>query len=146
MPPLSHVSVAAAAVAYFAIGAIWYTVFAQPWVTGIGKSMEQLAREHAGSPMPYVIGFLAILGLAYTLAWLMRGAGVATLAGGARLGAIVGLGIAAMQLALNYAFEARSVTLWLINGGYAVVGLAVAGAIIGSWHRRGVAVHDERAT
>jgi hypothetical protein len=74
----------------------------------------------------------------------MRGAGVATLAGGAGLGAIVGLGIAAMQLALNYAFEARSVTLWLVNGGYAVVGLAVAGAIIGSWHRRGVAVRDER--
>jgi len=33
------------------------------------------------------------------------------------------------------AFEGRGLTLWLINAGYALVGLAVAGAIIGAWSK-----------
>jgi hypothetical protein len=52
------------------------------------------------------------------------------------LGAAVAAGFIAANLALNYGFEWRSVTLWLINGAYAVVGLAIAGAIIGGWKRR----------
>lgn len=34
-----------------------------------------------------------------------------------------------------YAFESRPLSLGLINGGYAVLGLAVAGGIIGGWRR-----------
>lgn len=40
------------------------------------------------------------------------------------------------MLALNYGFEARGITLWLINAGYVVVGLVISGAIIGAWRRQ----------
>jgi hypothetical protein len=53
-----------------------------------------------------------------------------------RLGATVAIGFIAANLALNYGFEWRPVALWLINGLYAVVGLGLAGAIIGGWTRR----------
>jgi hypothetical protein len=52
------------------------------------------------------------------------------------LGAAVALGFIAANLALNYGFERRSVVLWVINAVYAVVGLSIAGAIIGGWKRR----------
>ena len=130
-----HLAVWIASVVFFVLGAIWYSVMATPWVAAIGKSMEQLAREHGASPLPYVVGFVAIVVMCYTLAWLMHRVHATTLIDGLRLGAIVAIGFIAATLALNYGFEARSVTLWLINSVYLVVGLALSGAIIGGWKR-----------
>jgi uncharacterized protein (DUF697 family) len=120
---------------FFVLGAIWYSVMAAPWMEAIGKTMEELTREHGTSPLPYIVGFAAILVMCYTLAWLMQRLQTATLLAGLRLGATVALGFVAATLALNYGFEARSITLWLINSVYVVVGLALAGAIIGGWKR-----------
>jgi Protein of unknown function (DUF1761) len=130
-----HLAVWIASIVFFVLGAIWYSVMATPWVAAIGKSMEQLTREHGASPLPYVVGFVAILVMCYTLAWLMHRVHATTLIDGLRLGAIVAIGFIAATLALNYGFEARSVTLWLINSVYLVVGLALSGAIIGGWKR-----------
>jgi len=130
-----HLAVWIASIVFFVLGAIWYSVMATAWVAAIGKSMEQLTREHGASPLPYVVGFVAILVMCYTLAWLMHRVHATTLIDGLRLGAIVAIGFIAATLALNYGFEARSVTLWLINSVYLVVGLALAGAIIGGWKR-----------
>jgi hypothetical protein len=130
-----HVAVWIASIVFFVLGAIWYSVMAVPWMAAIGKTAEQLGREQGASPLPYLVGFIAILVMCYTLAWLMHRLQAATLVAGLRLGAIVAIGFIAATLALNYGFEARSVTLWLINSAYVIVGLALAGAIIGGWKR-----------
>jgi hypothetical protein len=130
-----HVAVWIASIVFFVLGAIWYSVMAAPWVTAIGKTMDELTREQGASPLPYIVGFTAILVMCYTLAWLMHRLQAATLAAGLRLGAIIAIGFIAATLALNYGFEARPVTLWLINSVYVIVGLALAGAIIGGWKR-----------
>jgi hypothetical protein len=121
---------------FFVLGAIWYTVLSSRWLAAIGKSMEQLGADQGGSPLPYVIGFVAILVMCYSLSWLIERLHATTFAAGMRLGAAVAAGFVAANLALNYGFESRPVTLWLINGVYAIVGLALAGAIIGGWKRR----------
>ena len=130
-----HLAVWIASIVYFVLGAIWYTVMAAPWVASIGKTMDVLTLERGTSPVPYVVGFVAILVMCYTLAWLMQRLQAATLLAGLRLGAIVAVGFITATLALNYSFEARSITLWLINSAYLVVGLGLAGAIIGGWKR-----------
>lgn len=130
-----HVAVWIASIVFFVLGAIWYSIMAAPWMAAIGKTMEELGREQGASPLPYVVGFIAILVMCYTLAWLMHRLQAATLAAGLRLGAIIAIGFIAATLALNYGFEARSITLWLINSAYVIVGLALAGAIIGGWKR-----------
>jgi hypothetical protein len=130
-----HVAVWIASIVYFVLGAIWYSVMKAPWTAGIGKTVDEIDRAHAASPLPYVVGFVAILVMCYTLAWLMQRVNAATLVAGLRLGAIVSMGFVAATLALNYGFEARSLTLWLINSAYVVVGLTLAGAIIGGWKR-----------
>jgi len=129
------VAVWIASIVFFVLGAIWYSLMTAQWVAGIGKTMDQLSREHGSSPLPYVVGFVAILVMCYTLAWLMQQLQAATLVSGLRLGATVAIGFIAATLALNYGFEARSLTLWLINSVYLIVGLALAGAIIGGWKR-----------
>jgi len=136
MATTNHAAVIVAAVVFFAIGAGWYTVLADPWMAGIGKTMEQLAKEGAGSPVPMVIGFLAILVMCYTLDSLLNRLGETTAGRGAATAALLALGLVAANIALNYGFEMRGIMLWLINAGYALVGLVVAGAIIGGWRRK----------
>ena len=136
MQSTNHFAVVVAAIVFFALGAGWYTVLADPWVAGIGKTMEQLHTETGGSPMPMVKGFVAILVMCYTLNSLLNRLGDTTAAGGAKVGAFVALGFVAANIALNYAFEVRGVTLWTINSGYVLVGLTLAGAIIGGWRKK----------
>lgn len=136
MQSTNHVAVVVAAVLFFALGAVWYTVLAEPWLAGIGKTVEQLTKENGGSPLPYVVGFVAVLVMCYTLAWIVQRGMEPTVGSGALTGATVAFGIVGATLALNYGFEVRGVTLWLINAGYVLVGLVLAGAIIGGWKRR----------
>ena len=136
MSAARHVAVWIAAIAFFVLGAIWYNLLSAQWLAAIGKTVDQMATDQGSSPLPFVIGFVAILVMCYTLAWLIERLQATTLAGGMGLGAVVALGFIAANLALNYGFEWRSVTLWAINAVYAVAGLAIAGAIIGGWKRR----------
>jgi hypothetical protein len=136
MKSTNHVAVVVAAIAFFALGAAWYTLLAAPWAAGIGKTMEQLKMESGGSFMPMVTGFIAILVMCYTLNSLLTRLGDTTTARGAKVGAFVALGFVAASLALHYGFELRSVSLWTINAGYVLVGLTVAGAIIGGWRKK----------
>jgi hypothetical protein len=131
MVGIRHVAVIVAAVAFFLLGAGWYTLFTAQWLAGIGKTMADVERDTGGGAMSYIVGFIALLVMSYALAWLISRLGKRTTMEGAATGISVGIGFIAAMLALNYAFEGRNVSLWLINAGYAVVGLAIAGAIIG---------------
>ena len=135
MKTTNHFAVVVAAIVFFVLGACWYTVLADPWAAGIGKTMDQLHKETGGSAMPMVVGFVAILVMCYTLNSLLNRLGDTTAAGGAKVGAFVALGFVAANIALNYAFEVRGVTLWTINSGYVLVGLTLSGAIIGGWRK-----------
>jgi hypothetical protein len=130
-----HLAVWIAAIVFFVLGAIWYSVMAGPWMAAIGRATDAAPRDPAGSPLPYAVGFVAILVMCYTLAWLIRRLGATTLVAGLRLGATVALGFVAATLALNYGFEGRPTVLWFINSVYVVVGLALSGAIIAGWKR-----------
>ena len=131
-----HVAVWIAAIVFFVLGTIWYSVLSVQWLAAIGKTMAQMAAEQSGSPVPYVVGFVAILVMCYTLAWLIDRLQATTFAGGMGLGAAIAIGFISANLALNYGFEWRTVTLWVINAVYVTVGLAIAGAIIGGWKRQ----------
>ena len=55
---------------------------------------------------------------------------------GAEAGATLALTLIGGALATNYGFEARPLSLWLINAGYMVVGMTIMGAIIGHWRKQ----------
>ena len=139
MKSANHLAVIVAAVVVFVLGAGWYNLLATPWLAGIGKTVEQITAEHGTSKIPYVVGFVAILVMCYTLNWIVDKALQPTAGSGAAAGATVALGLVGAALALNYGFEARGVTLWLINAGYVFIGLVIAGAIIGAWRKKAAA-------
>jgi hypothetical protein len=105
-------------------------------MAGIGKTEAQLMAEHGHSPMPYIIALATALVVAYAIAWLLPKLGAPSVGSGARTGATLALALIGATLATNYGFEARSLSLWLINTGYMVIGMSVMGAIVGGWKKK----------
>ena len=136
MKGTNHVAIVIAAIVFFAIGALWYNVFSAPWLAGIGKTVDQIAKENGGSPLPFVVGFIAVLVMCYTLGWIVYKGMEPSAGNGAMTGAVVAFGLIGAALALMYGFEARGITIWFINAGYVLIGLVIAGAIIGAWPKK----------
>ena len=137
MGGINHLAVWVAGIVHFMLGAAWYTALGKAWMAGIGKTQALLTAENGGSPAPYIISIVAALAVAYGLAWLLPRLGAQSLAAGARAGVVLALVFIGSTMAMNYGFEQRPLSLWLINAGYMVVGMAVMGGIIGGWKQRG---------
>jgi Protein of unknown function (DUF1761) len=119
------------AVVHFFLGAVWFTVFTGPWLEGVGKTEEQLLQS-GSSWAPYVVAFIANLGIAYVLA-LVIATGEQSLGAGIRWGAVLGFGVALTAMVTESIFEARPFPYMLIAAGYPVIGMMLMGAILGAW-------------
>src|ERR1700760_3705243 len=131
MPHVNWLAVLAAAAASFVLGGAWYSgLFAKPWQAAAGVSDAQMRSGNK----PLMFGAAFVLALIQSAVFaLFLGPGV-TLMFGVGAGLAAGLCWVATGLALTYVFERRSVTLGLINGGYATLQFTLIGAILGAWH------------
>lgn len=126
---INWLAVVLAAVAFFALGAVWYgALFSKPWIRASGVNPD----EPGGTPAPVLFGgtlvleFVAAIGLAAVIG---ADAGMAT---GVWTGAAVGVLFVVTALIVNALYEDRPHLLWVLNGGYNVVGFVAMGAIIGA--------------
>jgi hypothetical protein len=134
---VSHIAVIVAASAHWVLGAIWFSVFATPWLAGIGKSRTDLMDR--GSPaQDYLVAFVSNLALAWVLAWLIKFTGRPTMARGVGSAALLWLGFVGSTMATEHAFEGRSIETFAITAGYPLVGMLIMGAILGRWRRTSV--------
>lgn len=128
---INYLAVLASAIAYFAIGGVWYTVFAKPWMKAVGKT-EQEIRQRA-SALPYVASLAGALLAALILSHFVHSVGASTAWDGARIGLLGALAFAISATIGDYFFVGRPRVLFYINHGYHLIGLAVMGAILAIW-------------
>ena len=134
---INHLAVIVAAIAYFVWQGIWYTVFGNQWLALVGWTSGPNARAAMGStPIPYIVGFIMALILAYITAVALADSTQPTAAHGAQFALFMGIGIFATILLTEYVFERRPLGLWLMNAAIPVTGFAIVGAIIGGWRSR----------
>jgi len=128
-------AVVAAALAVFFLGALWYSplLLGRQWVAAHGYTAEKLVEMRKGAAASYAVSFLCYLLMGAVLSVLAGETGVATAAGGLRLGAICWLGFAATIGLTANLFSEKPLTAYLIDAGYQLVYLAVMGAIVGAW-------------
>lgn len=127
-------AVVVAAIAYWMLGAPWFSMLQKPWLLGIGKTVEQIHASGMPKWLPHVVTLIANFAMAYVLGWLIVALGWQGLAHGAQVGAFLWVLIGA-AFATEYAFEARSIQIFAINAGYPLVGMMVMGAILGVWRK-----------
>jgi hypothetical protein len=79
-----------------------------------------------------VLTFVMALGLA--MVWHTEDMSSLTWQVGLLHGLLIGLCFVATSMGINYLYQRRSLTLWLIDAGYQVCFLGLQGAILGAWH------------
>lgn len=126
---LNWLAVLAASIAGFATGAVWYGVFAKPWMAAAGLTDDDIQQE----PTTYVFAGALQVVMAITLAVVIALTGITGWLSGAILGFVIGIGLVTANKALNAAFQGTSRNLVIIDGLHAATAFAFMGAILGGW-------------
>lgn len=119
------------AVAYFLIGALWYSplLFAKQWISALDLKPEDIQ----SSPVVYLSTFIGILIIVFILAVMVILINTNTLLGGMFVGAIAGVGFVLTTTAINNLYAGRSLSLTLVTSGYHIAGFIVSGIILAKW-------------
>lgn len=126
MGNINLLAVFLAAAAFFAVGALWYGVlFGKPW-----------QRETGISDPPQGAQVLKIMGLTFAfelLVCLMLGHNIARTSPAPHVIMMIavgfGLTIMTPAIGINYLHQRKSLTLFLVDAGHFLVGMAAAGAV-----------------
>jgi len=131
----NYLAVVVSAIAYFALGFLWYGVlFNKPWM-----ALEHMTVEQARSvspAIPFIVSFLLELLVAYSLAQLCIWRNANSASRGASIGVLVWIGFVGPIAFMNYLFEMRPKALFAINEFYPLAGLILMGAILGAWTKK----------
>ncbi len=133
---LNWLAVIVAAIAYFAIGALWYAppVFGRIWMTAGGMAVPEPGTRP--SPAIYLTPLAGSVLSAIALGMLAKATGTDTLEEGIALGLVVAIGFAISLAFVTAQFESEKPKpmVWgAVNAGYHAVGNLVAAGIIGAW-------------
>jgi hypothetical protein len=120
--------------AYFALGAIWYSkiLFAPKWLklTGINPKATD-ATKGMGAIMfaSFILMFITALGIEILRSRLE----ITGWMSGIKVGLVTGLFFGATAISISYLYEKRPSGLHLINGCYTIAGNIIAALIICCW-------------
>ena len=133
---LNWLAVIVAALAYFAIGAVWYAppVFGKVWSAAGGMAMPEAGTRP--SPAIYLTPLVGSVLSAIALGMLAKATGTDTLEEGIALGLVVAIGFAVAISFVTAQFESEKPKplVWgAVIAGYHVLGNLVAAIIIASW-------------
>jgi hypothetical protein len=130
-------NVIVAALAAFAFGAVWYMSLSKAWIAAaevpVDATGRPTPREGRSSPMPFVVGLVAMVVVAGMMRHLLVTSGVTTVGAGAVAGFGIGAFLIAPWVAMNYAFAMRKPALTLIDGVNSVAGCAIMGAVLNAF-------------
>ena len=127
MGEINWLAVVLGAVAFFLVGVIWYgMVFGKAWQKAAGLSDEQLKRGNMG--LIFGLAFIAELMIALTLGHSIARSGASDRA---VMMMAVGFGATIMvpAIGINYLFMRKTLTLFLIDAGHFIVGMAAMGGV-----------------
>ena len=132
---LNWLAVIVAAIAYFALGALWYMPFAfgRPWQRAIGWDETQ---PPAASAVTYAAPFLFALVSTIATALIANAVGADDVGAGVGLGLVVGIGYGLAISAYEAVFDPHKPgpwVWWAISGGYHLVGLLIVSVIVSAW-------------
>jgi hypothetical protein len=132
---MNWLAVIVAAIAYYALGALWYSNVAlgKAWQRSMGSEVPEGQRP---SPAFYIGPLIACLLVSIAIGMLAEATGTDTVGEGLCLGLVVGIGFAGSFLGVTAVFETKKpqrLTWFGITAGYHLVGMLIASLIISAW-------------
>lgn len=135
---INYLAVIVTAIVHFIIGGLWYgLIFGNKFIELIQWTPEQLQRVASEShAKEYIFAFLTSLVLVYILAHFVQYTKAKGVAGGMQTAFWLWLGFVATTQLATVVFEQRKLGLYLLNVGYQLVAILIAGAILAVWKPR----------
>lgn len=135
MPSINYAAVAAAAIAGWVTGAVWYGVLGNQWLAALGWTKADVCGPDGKQTMPMgpmVLSVIANLIMALMLAGIVGHVMPRpTIMAGVVSGSLVWFGFVVTTMAVNNAFAKRTLALTLIDGGHWLAVLVVQGVVLG---------------
>ena len=126
---INWLSVIVVTILSFILGALWHSpvLFGKVWAKEINKDSDKKVNFKLIFGLSGLSNFAAIVALAVFIGKN------ATLLDGFLKGLIVSIFWVSTSIAVTYLFASRSLKLFLIDAGFYVVFLSIAGIILGIW-------------
>ena len=124
-------AVIVAAAAAYAFGAAWYMTLSKQWIAASGIACDADGKPANKSVTPFILSAIAMLVVAGMMRHMFAMAGIDGLGKGLVAGLGLGAFIALPWIVINYAYSDRPKELTMIDGGYAVAGCTIIGAVLG---------------
>jgi hypothetical protein len=131
---LNYIHILVAALAYFIIGALWYSVlFQKPWMAAIGaKAPTEEAKK--GMPLMFAITFVLNFVICFAVAVVLHFVQPMSIVPAVKVGALLGACFVGTSCAMNNMYAQRPVVLTLIDAGYHVAGIIMTSVLLTLWH------------
>lgn len=131
---INWLAVLVAAIAYFALGALWYSkaFFGPKWASLVGIDMNNPDKTKGMAKM--MIGTLILIIITCIgLALFVERMDLFILRSGLVLGAITGICFSTTAVAISFVYESRPTALYFIDCGYHLFGNLIASVILVLW-------------
>ncbi|HXP51282.1 MAG TPA: DUF1761 domain-containing protein [Bacteroidia bacterium] len=135
---INYLAVAVSAVAYFMVGSVWFTPigFGKAWMKGHGIVMpdDATAQAQMRKEMPMLFGktFVLCFVASLSVACLQGAIDTSSWMAGAKLGLACGAFVF-VGFTQSHMYTRKSFQLAIIDSGYHVIGLTIAGIILTLW-------------
>jgi hypothetical protein len=133
MSALLLMKILAASAAYFLLGVLWYSgmMFGPEWKK---LSKRPGSKKSRTSPLAgHLVTFFGMFLACSVLGVLVVVTRIVGASDGAFLGFVLGLAFTATTMLSEAVYNGQTMTLFLINASYRVLGLTLAGAILAPW-------------
>lgn len=129
---INYIAVLVAALIYFVFGALWYSplLFAKPWMESAGLSEKDV---QGGSALIYIFPLIFYIIAAVVAAVLIKALGLTSILEGIFLAGLGWMGFLLPSMGSSMVFESRPTKLFLIYGGYHLLGFLVLGIVLTLW-------------
>lgn len=116
---------------YFALGVLWYSpvLFGNIWMKGLGVKMEDLEQK----PRDFIVSAIAAFIATLFLGLLLEIIGKYDVLISLLIALIIGIGFILTSGIYNVIYEGKEKIVYLIDAGYHIVALLIAGLILGFW-------------
>jgi hypothetical protein len=133
---LNWVAVLVAAIVSFLFEALWFSVFMNDWLAGVGRTREWLVASGLNPSIQYATAIVCSIIVAAVLSICIQASGEQTARRGVLCGAVIWFGFIATSWAKAYIFEVRTLQIYAIYTGYYLIELILIGAIVGAWKNK----------
>ena len=116
---------------YFILGALWYSplIFGNIWAKVLNFNMDELEQK----PINFIGAVIAAFITTFFLALLLEVIGTYDIFIGLIVGLIIGVGFVLTNRIYDVLYENKNFKAYLIDAGYHIVALIIAGLILGAW-------------